>query len=110
MGGDGGPATDAQLSYPRDVAANETHLYVAVVGTHQVRAIELDTGLITTIARNGEATSTGDGGPSSDALLSYPTGLALSDEDLFIATAGHRVRRVDFSTGLISTVAAGEAA
>jgi len=64
-------------------------------------------GDITTIAGTGTAGYSGDGGPAISATLSAPQGVALGGNgDLFIADyENHRVRRVDATTGTITTVA-----
>ena len=66
------------------------------------------TGVITTIAGNGTMVS-GDGGPGTAAELHYPWGLALDAAgDLFFAdTWNNRVREINHSTGIITTVVAG---
>jgi DNA-binding beta-propeller fold protein YncE len=65
-------------------------------------------GVITTLAGDGSGAYSGDGGPGIRAGLVEPNGLALDPEQarLFIAdVAGHRVRVVDLSTGVIETFA-----
>jgi DNA-binding beta-propeller fold protein YncE len=49
----------------------------------------------------------GDGGPALEALLNFPTAIAVDAEgDLYIAdTMNHRIRRVDAHTGRITTIA-----
>ena len=67
----------------------------------------LPPGTIVTIAGTGEAGFSGDGGAASDARLSFPQGLAIDSQgNIYIAdTLNSRVRRVDASTGVITTVA-----
>ena len=106
--GDGGPATRAQLAYPRGLAVDSAgDLYIADVGNHRVRKVDVRTGLITTVAGTGAEGFSGDGGPATRAQLAYPRGLAVdSAGDLYIADVGnHRVRKVDGRTGRITTVA-----
>jgi O-antigen biosynthesis protein len=77
--GDGGPAKQARLSMPMDVAIGpEGDIYVADMGHHRVRVIDRATGVITTIAGDGDARSAGDGRPARAASLAGPAGLALS--------------------------------
>lgn len=101
--GDGAAATSATLAYPADVVANSSDLYVADSGNHRVRKIASD-GTITTIAGNGTAGYTGDGGSATSAELSSPQGIAVnSSGDLYIADySSNVVRKV--SNGTISTV------
>jgi len=109
-GGDGGPATKAQLAYPSSVALNpHGDLYIADENNGAVREVALD-GTIATIAGNGQAcypyTATcGDGGPASRAQLESPTGVAVGpDGSLYVADFFNRVRRVG-PDGIIKTVA-----
>ena len=104
--GDGGPAVQAQLNYPRDVATDAAgNLYFVDLGNHRIRKVD-SSGVITTIAGTGERGFGGDGGPATDARLSLPHGVAVdSDGNLFIADlSNHRIRKVD-SAGVISTIA-----
>ncbi len=104
-GGDGGPATSAQLSLPSGVALDgDGTLYIADTGNSKVRKVI--GGTISTVAGNGSAGAGGDLGPASSASLNMPLGLAVDQatHDLFIAdSANNKVRRV--RAGTISTVA-----
>jgi len=97
-GGDGGPAADASLNNPRDVEVGpDGRLYVADENNHRVRAIDLDTGVITTVAGDGQPQFAGDGGLAVEASLNRPAGLAFDDDGrLYIVdTYNHRIRRVN---------------
>ena len=105
-GGDGGPATEAQLAFPKGVAVDaDDNLYIADNENGRIRRIDRS-GTITTIAGIGDGDFSGDGGPAIGARLDSPTGVAVdSGGNLYIAdTENHRIRRVDRS-GAISTVA-----
>jgi len=104
--GDGGPATEAWLSEPTGVAlGRDGSLYIADFGLHRVRRVGLD-GIITTVAGGWGNTELGDGGPATEALLLYPTGVAVGpDGSLYISQPEeNRVRRVG-TDGIITTVA-----
>jgi uncharacterized protein (TIGR03437 family) len=74
--GDGGPATAAQLWLPSSVAVDASgNLYIADYGNNRVR--EVTAGVITTIAGNGTAGFSGDGGPATSASLYFPSGVAV---------------------------------
>ena len=105
-GGDNGPAVAARLDFPAavvvDVAGN---LYIVDSGNHRIRRVD-STGMITTIAGNGELGFSGDGGPAVAAHLLYPTGIAVDGAgNLYVAdTDNHRIRRIN-SSGTITTIA-----
>ncbi len=106
--GDGGPATAAFLDTPYGLAFDSSgNLYIATALANRVRRVDHATGVITTVAGNGTAASSGDGGPATAAQLSFPVGVALDPAgNLFVAELhGNRVRRVDAATGVITTVA-----
>lgn len=108
FGGDGGPATGAQLYFPVGVAAASGGAYlIADQVNNRVRRVAAD-GTITTVAGNGTAGFSGDGGPATAAQLSAPSGVAATpDGGLLIADANNnRIRRVD-PGGTITTVAGG---
>jgi len=105
--GDGGPATNASLSFPRfaimDPAGN---LYISDSGDRLVRRIDTS-GTITTIAGNGRAGSVGsvgDGGAATSAEVT-PEGLALdSAGNLYIADYGNNLIR-KITNGTITSIA-----
>ena len=105
-GGDGGPATEARLFFPRDVALDGAgNLYIADEGNNRIRKVDT-AGVISTVAGNGTRGFGGDGGPAVAAQLHWPRGVALDGAgNLYIAdTDNHRIRKVD-AAGVISTVA-----
>ena len=73
--GDGGPATEAQLNGPFDVAFDGAgNLYFSDTFNHRIRCVEAVTGIISTIAGNGDAGYSGDGGSATRARSTSPTG------------------------------------
>ena len=104
--GDGGPAALARLNGPRMISLDSVGtLYIADSFNHRIRRVGTD-GVITTVAGTGVAGFSGDGGPATLARLSEPRGLSIGDDaTLYIAdTVNARVRRVDLTTGVITTV------
>ena len=102
--GDNGPAASAQLNTPFGVAVDSAgNVYFADSGNNRVRKVV--NGTITTVAGNGTAGFSGDGGPATSAQFDMPYGVAVdSAGNLYIADTGNnRVRRV--SNGAITTVA-----
>lgn len=107
-GGDGRTAVQAQLNFPTAVAVDRKgNLYIADTMNHRVRMVDSETGIISTLAGTGQARFSGDGGPAHQAALNEPAALAVDDGgQLYIADqSNHRVRVVDFKTGVIRTVA-----
>jgi sugar lactone lactonase YvrE len=106
FGGDGGPALQAKLHGPHDLAFDAVgNLYIADTYSQRIRRIDRH-GIITTIAGNGQAAYTGDNGPALQAALNNPQGLAFDRAgNLLIAdTYNHVIRRVA-KIGLITTFA-----
>ncbi|MGD0788036.1 MAG: Ig-like domain repeat protein [Terracidiphilus sp.] len=105
---DGAPAAEASLYLPTSVTLDGAgNLYIADSLHNRVRMVTASTGIISTIAGNGNPTYTGDGGPAANATLSAPSGVALDGAgNLYIADTGNNaVREIAASTGIISTVA-----
>jgi len=105
--GDGGPATSARLNSPFGVAVDGSgNLYIADYDNNAVRKVAAATGVITTVAGNGAAGYSGDGGPATSAKLYGPAGVAADGSgNFYIADAGNNVIRRVAVTGIISTVA-----
>ena len=105
--GDGGSAVEAGLNEPAALAVSDGGvLYIADQSNNRVRAVDLTTGVIRTVAGTGTAAYNGDGVAATETGLAGPGGLALaSDGTLFIADSfSGRIRAVDPDSGLIRTV------
>ena len=109
--GDGGPATQGQLLAPNDLVVDvQRNVYIADTGNYRIRKVDGLTGVITTLAGNGIAGFTGDGGAATAARIGTAKGLAIdyaanvyfSD---VVNASNHRVRLVSAPGGLISTFA-----
>jgi streptogramin lyase len=114
FGGDGGPADRALLNGPFDVCFDRAgNLYFSDTFNNRIRRVDAATGIITTIAGNGDKGYAGDGGPAAQAALNEPYGVVVDRAgNLYIADRlNRRVRRVDAASGVITTLAGtGEAA
>jgi sugar lactone lactonase YvrE len=108
-GGDGGPATAANLGNAWGVAVDAAgNVLVADALNHRVRKINTTTGIISTIAGMGFVGFAGDGGAATAAAcrLNEPTGVAVDGAgNIYIAdNANNRVRKIN-TAGIISTIA-----
>lgn len=103
--GDDGPATSARMS-PFGLAVDASGNLFISAGNNRVRKVDAS-GTNTAYAGSGLSGSQGDGGPATTANLWGPAGLAIDGGgDLLIADRlNHRVRKVDGTTRVISTVA-----
>ncbi|MGB8166632.1 MAG: NHL repeat-containing protein, partial [Chthoniobacteraceae bacterium] len=102
--GDGGRATAAQLNNPYAIAVDGNgNLFIADYNNQRIREVNLSTGNITTVVGGG----VGDGSPATTASINNPFGMAIDAAgNVYIAdTNDHRVRELNRSSGLISTVA-----
>jgi DNA-binding beta-propeller fold protein YncE len=105
--GDGGPGVSASLNEPVALALNGRFLYIADQSNNRIRMLDLESGVITTVAGTGDSGYNGDGMPAGESSLAGPSGLALDQEgNLYIAdTFNGRIRMIDRNTGILSTVA-----
>lgn len=113
--GDNGPAINAGVCQPWDTARDrDGNLFFADTNNNRIRRIDAATGVITTVAGNGNPPNggeaygrgkeCGDGGPALDACLNTPYGLVFDAEgNLFVADNFFVLRRIDVN-GIISTV------
>ncbi len=106
--GDGGQATSAELNCPSAAAADAAgNLYIADYFNQRIRKVD-PTGVITTIAGDGNASFSGDGGPATAAELNLPNDVVVDAAgNIYIADSGNnRIRKIDTS-GIMTTVAGG---
>jgi uncharacterized protein (TIGR03437 family) len=104
--GDGGPAVLASLNNPTALTVTSAgDIYFADQFNHRIRKIAVD-GTITTVAGNGTAGFSGDGGPAVSATLNYPGGMTVDAAGnlYFNDDINFRTRRIS-TTGTITTIA-----
>jgi len=106
FGGDGGPAIDAQLLWPKDVAF-DTHgnLYIADQGNNRIRRVDTN-GIISTFAGNGDLAYNSDTGLAAlDVAVGEPMGIAVGpDDSIYVAQGNQHVVRRIWPNGIIETV------
>jgi sugar lactone lactonase YvrE len=113
FGGDGGPATQAQLWNPSLICFDaQGNLFIDDTHNDRIRKVDRQ-GIITTVVGNGTTGFAGDGGPATEAELALNTGLIYETPGLAFDARGqlylsdsnnNRVRRVD-ENGIITTIA-----
>ena len=106
--GDGRPANASAIFLPYGIAVDGGgNLFIADSSNDRIRKVDAATGLISTIAGNGNIGSTGDNGPATAASLNNPSSITLDAAgNLYISDTGNNVvRRLDANTGIITTVA-----
>jgi len=102
--GDGGPATDASISFPRSIAVDPQGNAYVPDAQGRIRRIDGTTGKITTVAGTGVKGYSGDGGLATVAQIGQPTYVAAdADSVYFIDFDAMRVRRI--RDGVITTYA-----
>jgi sugar lactone lactonase YvrE len=106
--GDNRPASDAWLRNPAGVAVDaDGSLYIADTNNFRLRKVSPD-GTITTIAGNGNVTSSGDGGPATSASVLGVFGVVADASGNVYLADSQRVRIID-PTGTINTFAGNDA-
>jgi len=107
FGGDGGPATAAQLNDARRVVIDAAgNLFIADTANNRIRKVDAATGTISTYAGTGDFDFTGDGGPATAAAMNYVTGVAVDAAGVVYAldADNYRIRRID-AGGTITSIA-----
>lgn len=96
-GGDGGPALQAKFNRPHSIALDgHGHLFVADIGNHRIRRIDLESGEVNTVAGTGERTLPKNGEVAGGKPVLGPRALFIEDETMWIALReGHSVWKLD---------------
>ncbi len=103
--GDGGPAINAEISAPNDIAIDKKgNMYIVDYGNNIIRKVDTS-GIISTFAGNGTFGYSGDGGPAINATFQTPIGVATdSAGNVYIADYENNAIRMVNTIGVISTV------
>jgi sugar lactone lactonase YvrE len=102
--GDGGKATNANLSKPYGLAVDVVgNIFISDTDNARVRKVDTN-GIINSVVGGGSSSS--DGLLGTNTLLSYPYGVGLDRYNNLYITTGSRVRKMD-TNGIMTTVAGG---
>jgi RHS repeat-associated protein len=95
--GDGGPATQASITYADGVAvAPDGSIYLTDYYTHRIRRVGPD-GIITTVVGNGSPGVSRDGDPATQATLYDPRAIAIGpDDSIYIGSYFGKIFKVSF--------------
>lgn len=108
MGTGVGGYSESQVNNPYGlVIGPDGALYFCDLDNQRIRRLDPRTKYTKTIAGTGERGYRGDGGPAVDAALNMPHELRFDSQgQLYVAERdNHVIRKINFQTGLISTVA-----
>ena len=100
--GDGGPATAATLQYPTNIRVDAAG-NVLFGGGGRIRRISAATGIVTTVAGNGNNWSAGEGVPATQVGIGE-FAFDLDGAGNILIVTGNTLRRVNAVTGLIASV------
>jgi thiol-disulfide isomerase/thioredoxin len=102
-----GPAAEAAFQMPHGVSLAGSALYVADTENHAVRAVDLETGAVRTVAGTGEqAQPIPREGPALATALNSPWDLLVDGRDLVIAMAGcHQLWHLELTTAQLVLLA-----
>ena len=103
-----GPAERARFRRPQGLICGDGVIYVADTGNHCIRAIDLNTDTVRTLAGTGERgmPMAHKDAPGLQTALASPWDLTLSDDQLYFANAGtHQIGVLDLSDGSVRAIA-----
>jgi sugar lactone lactonase YvrE len=103
-----GQGQSALLNTPFSLAVSSQRnvVYVADAGNYRIRAIDIGTQVVTTVAGNGVQPPTGTNGPGLAASFVYPVAVALSANQALLYIGDYtKVRVVNLVSGSVSDVA-----
>ncbi|MCA9040281.1 MAG: hypothetical protein KDA65_08050 [Planctomycetaceae bacterium] len=105
-GGDGGPALEAKLQQPHSIDLDDRgNLYIADIGNHRIRIVDLETGVIESLAGNGIKKLPLEGETVRGKPMLGPRALTVEGRTLWIALReGHSVWKLDLESEVITHI------
>lgn len=101
FGGDGGPAIKAQFKQPHSIALDSRGgLYIADIGNHRIRRVDLKSGMIESVAGNEEKKLPTEGQVAKGTPVLGPRALFIDGNTMWVALReGHSVWRIELDEG-----------
>lgn len=101
--GRGGRGKETPLSSPWDLGIKENLIFIAMAGSHQIWAYDIDTEMIMPYAGSGYENIID--GNRSTAQLAQPSGLSILGDKLYFADSEtSSIREIDLKTNLVRTI------
>jgi Leucine-rich repeat (LRR) protein/sugar lactone lactonase YvrE len=105
-----GVGTSSSFDYPYGIATSPDGSYVLIAefNTHKIRKLSVSTGVVSTFAGGGSGIGGGENGVGTSATFNNPHDITFSSDGLFalsICATGARVRRIEISTAMVTTIA-----
>ena len=103
QGANDGSALEASFNAPQGLAYRDDTLFVADTNNHLIRAIDLTTDAVTTVAGTGELGYPAQAGLTIEVALNSPWAVLVKDTTLYVANAGsHQILSIGLDTGLVA--------
>jgi hypothetical protein len=105
-GGIDGVGIQATFDRPIGITTDGANLYIADMGNAKIRKLEIKSGRVTTLAGSIEGLTGHTDGIGADARFSHPKGITSDGVNLYVIDTGNmNVRKIELSTGMVSTLA-----
>ena len=102
-----GSAAHASFDLPKGIATDGISLYLADLNNHTIRKIDIESGMVTTIAGMAGKKGSNDG-KGAAARFNRPYGITTDGTSLYVTDSNnHTIRQIDIESAMVSTIAGG---
>jgi DNA-binding beta-propeller fold protein YncE len=106
IGANDGAGDQATFNSPSGLTTDGVNVYVADTGNDTIRAIDITTGVVSTLAGTPGEIGSANGTGINNAQFSSPLGLTVSGPNLYVAdTNNNTIRQIVIATGAVTTLA-----